>query len=446
MSFIPGIYLGNRKDDFKTLIEGILKKTKTKQQYIDYLIDDTTCIDGNKTAFNLFGDAFTSESIDPVNNYQWAEQSGDLTANKFLVNYASNRFPQLRCSEGVKVLARVRINYGSKNSFSPIAEKLGFWPFISATCDERQRRKKSLLEDVLEAFLGTVEHIIDVVGFKGSKGYDLCCKILTYIFDEIKISIAYEDLFDSKTRLKEVFDMFGSEKLGELIYEENKDKLVSSSRAVMIKNGIPKKDYERKIIKKSDGSYLYDSIDKSKPVERIELGKGNASLKIDSEQLAASEALKTLSKMGYVKHSPALYSRFEKNVKSSPTKLSDVLKICGDEKNINEQIFTKGKSKHQTKYTSTALIHYCRHQNLEAMELCLKLGAKPNITDSDGLTATDVWIITSRDPIVLKKGLKLLNSFEEKLQVHTNISTKKKFVNLDTYIGIQIETTTKKSV
>ena len=63
---------------------------------------------------------------------QIKKQMGDLTINKFIVNYSYKRFPQLKCTEGVKVVARLRINYGSRQSFSEIAEKLGIWNYISA--------------------------------------------------------------------------------------------------------------------------------------------------------------------------------------------------------------------------------------------------------------------------------------------------------------------------
>lgn len=445
---VPGVYLGSRGEDFKMLIENILKTAGIKQKYIDYLLDSETVIDGKYTAFQLFCNAFTSsENIDPENNYQFLEQLGDLTANKFLVKYASDRFPQLKCAEGVKVLARIRINYGSKQSFYPIAEKLGFWPFISSTCDERIRRRKSLLEDVLEAFLGAIEYIIDSVGFGGSKGYSICCIVLGWIFDNINISIRYEDLFDAKTRIKEVFDMFSTDTRrpigGTLYYENFKDNMINTSKAMLIDNLRPRK--EMNFVQDEKEMIVYDVVDRTRPTKKIELGRGSASLKIDAEQKAASEALKKLASMGFVKHTPSLYLRF-----SDPSKKNDeidVLKICGDEKSINEQFFTKGKSKHQTKYTSTVLIHCCRQANLSAIKKCIELGANPNLTDSDGLTATDVlMIVCSQNKDLLKQCLKeLRKQVPNKLKVHSNVFSscnfkfkKSLFEIVDEYIGIEV--------
>jgi dsRNA-specific ribonuclease len=210
---ITGLYIGERDIKFKRLIESLLKKGGIRESYIDIL----TC----KESMDIYSAAFTSEHVDENNNYQVYEQLGDLSGNKFIVCYIYKRFPQLKCAEGVKVAARLRINLGSKNSFSSIAEKFGFWEFISAPNELRQRKKKPLLEDVFEAFLGATETILDECIRIGA-GYACVYKLLSSIFDEIPISLKYEDLYDAKTRLKELFDIF-SDKLGELKYEEKRE-------------------------------------------------------------------------------------------------------------------------------------------------------------------------------------------------------------------------------
>ena len=204
-----GIYLGSRGDDFKEFIASLLKKGGLKDRYIDLLTDEDS--------MKVYACAFTSELIDPVNNYQVLEQIGDLTGNKFIVNYMYDRFPQLDCVEGVKVVARLRINYGAKESFCEIARKYGFWKYISATNDLRQRVMKPLLEDVFEAFLGATERIIDRRKRVGV-GYAIVYDILTTIFNDIDISLKYEDLYDSKTRLKELFDLHENS-IGPLVYK-----------------------------------------------------------------------------------------------------------------------------------------------------------------------------------------------------------------------------------
>lgn len=74
----------------------------------------------------FYGNAFTATTANKVDNYERFEQIGDVTANKFIVWYAYRRFPQLDCTDGVKVVARLRINYGAKQFFAPLGEQLDF--------------------------------------------------------------------------------------------------------------------------------------------------------------------------------------------------------------------------------------------------------------------------------------------------------------------------------
>jgi dsRNA-specific ribonuclease len=209
------IYYGSRGEDFQNMIKNILKKANLKEHYVNILLTDEN--------LKEYGNAFTSDSADPINNYQIYEKLGDLSANKFISNYMIKRFPKTKCPEGVKILARLQINYGSKQSFFPIAERLGFWNYISSTISKRKKKKKDLLEDVFEAFIGVTELLIDNhfkhVGV--GVGYSVVYNILENIFNDLKISFKYEDLYDSKTILKELFDF---KKLGEVTYKSKRDK------------------------------------------------------------------------------------------------------------------------------------------------------------------------------------------------------------------------------
>lgn len=272
----PMIYNGSRGEDFKSVLMACFKRGNIKQHYIDMLLDDY--------AMEQFGNAFTCDSVDPENNYQVMEQLGDLSGNKFIVGYMYARFPQLKCSSGVKIVARLRIVYGAKNSFSLLGEKLGFWPFISATNVQRERMKKSLLEDVFEAFLGTVESILDMRLTIGV-GYAVVYSILKSLFDEMPISLEYENLFDAKTRLKELFDT--NKQLGTLLYEEFTEK-VNNFNQVM------------------STCYMIQ-VDMRGYKNKVRIGAGRASIKQDAQQKAAQDSLQYLSKHGYKKDIPPEY-------------------------------------------------------------------------------------------------------------------------------------------
>ena len=383
MDVLKGIYLGDRGENFKSLIVSLLKKGKISQKYIDIL---TT-----KESMEVYGSAFTSELVDDVNNYQVYEQLGDLAGNKFIVCYIYNRFPILKCAEGVKVVARLRINYGSKNSFCSISEKYGFWDFISGTNEQRHRRKKPMLEDVFEAFLGATELILDSKTSIGV-GYACVYRILEAIFDDMEISLKYEDLYDSKTRLKELFDML-SDELGTLLYEDTKEETVTRSKVYRSKNG-----------------------------QKIFLAEGIACLKPDAQQIGATVALHTLKSQGYYKKPPTIYSKFSKEKIISETTKKDILRFCESEEKINEQCFTRGKSKYQYKYTSPVLAHYCRKRDFEGVKLCLEMGAQLSLVDSEDMTCLDLLFIGAKEKSVVKKIFKLLcENVKEKLNIHQNV-------------------------
>lgn len=212
------LYRGSRGEDFKNLIISLLKKGKLKDKYIELLTIETS--------MEKYGNAFTAESrVDPEENYERYEQIGDAGASHFMASYFFRRFPQLECSAGNKVVARLRINYGAKKSFSKFAESLGFWDFITCPIDGnipkrkyRNIHRKDLLEDVFEAFIGCTEHLLDKE-FRQGVGYAIIYDILSNIFDKMSISLEYEDLVDAKSRLKETFDLkWIAAELGKLVY------------------------------------------------------------------------------------------------------------------------------------------------------------------------------------------------------------------------------------
>lgn len=278
------IYLGSRGDDFRDFIRGLLRRGKINSKYMDSLT--------NERSMKVFATAFTAESADPHNNWEVLEQLGDLSANKFIVSYMYNRFPQIKCPEGVKVAARLRINYGSKDSFYQIAHRLGFWPFVSASQEERDRRMKPLTEDAFEAFIGATEQLLDDKYTIGV-GYAIVYDILASIFNEMDISLKYEDLYDAKTRLKELFDIHGTQ-LGELMYDNDKPEgeMLTTSKVYRIEGGrVEGKKRNRRVV---GGRWIL-------------LGTGKAALQADAEQRAATQGLETLKRQGYSKAVPSFY-------------------------------------------------------------------------------------------------------------------------------------------
>lgn len=393
-----GIYFGSRGNDFKYFIIGLLKKGNLKKKYRDMLTDDAS--------MSIYASAFTSELVDPLNNYQVLEQVGDLTGNKFIVNYMYEKFPQLDCTEGVKVVARLRINYGAKQSFSEIARKLGFWPFISATNELRQRKMKALLEDVFEAFLGATERILDKKKRIGV-GYTVVYDILSTIFDDMDISLRYEDLYDPKTRLKELFDLH-EDSLGPLIYKEYKEGMITFSSVYRVE-GVK---YEER----PDGT-----LNKKKIIggREIKFGEGFASLKTDAQQNAAASGIEVLKKQGWNKPTPEIYRMFNGDQKNDVYDKKRVMEEWDG--HINQLQPSKEKTKYQHKYETTPLASYCKIRSLSGVESCMSLGADPNIPDSEGMYPCDLLFIGKTDENKVSEIIGIMSNDNKKLRVSKQV-------------------------
>jgi dsRNA-specific ribonuclease len=279
------LYLGLRGESFKKLIIGLLNRGRLKPKYIEKLT--------NESAMEAYNKAFTAASADEKNNYEQFEQLGDLTANKFIVWYAYRRFPQLDCPEGVKVVARLRINYGAKESFAPLAENLGFWDYISAMEDGetrnvkyRNRHKKDLLEDTFEAFVGCTEYLLDKE-YRPGVGYGIVYDILSDIFNELSISLKFEDLFDSKTRLKETFDAYSE--LGDWVFIDTREEIgdegytIANSTLYQVPVGVNNRPFRKKTgpNKRDFEEYPQEGW--------IPIGQGSSSKKGEAQQRAAEK-------------------------------------------------------------------------------------------------------------------------------------------------------------
>ena len=101
----------------------------------------------------------------------------------------------------------MRIKYGYEQFLSELVDKMGFWEHIQCANELTYGKKMVLLEDVFEVFIGVTEDIIDKRIYPGLD-YISFYRILESIFSEIPIDLSYESLFDAKTRLKELFDLY----------------------------------------------------------------------------------------------------------------------------------------------------------------------------------------------------------------------------------------------
>jgi hypothetical protein len=303
-------YIGDRGSSFDSLILSLLKKGKLSRSKISQVYDK-----------DLFSQIFTHPSISEQ-NYEYYEFLGDLVVNKSIGQYLSRRFPQLRCPQGVRVLTRLKINLVSKKVLAEFAESLGFCDFISATMEYRMTKKKPMLEDCFEAFMGAVEQQIDEKCASRDKkdrptsggGYRICYNIIQNILDTYPICgglpdqngiqqgrLVYSDLVDAKTRLKELFD-FHRVDLGKVKYISERDGTLCHTH--IISERYTKKD-------RTTGQHIQYGIKLNSMAALSQpYGSGTAALQADSHQAAAANALVYFKRKGYTRDPPAHYAMF----------------------------------------------------------------------------------------------------------------------------------------
>ena len=262
------IIKGDRTEKFKYMIENLLKKCNIKNKYINILLSDLS--------MKIYDNAFTSNSAnldenlfkieDSPDNYEVYETIGDVVFKNIITFYISERFGNFFSSKDVKILAKIKIKYGSTEEFSLIAKKLGFLPFITASKMEYSKQSK-LLEDVFESFIGSTCYILNST-FRIGVGYNICYDILKNIFDEINIPFEYEKLNDPISILKEFFD---------------------SHKELNMK-------YIYKDLKNKTTCYIEMSNDEFKKV----IGMGISFTKKEAKKEASINAIENLKIMGYL--------------------------------------------------------------------------------------------------------------------------------------------------
>jgi hypothetical protein len=150
-------------------------------------------------------------------------------------------------------------------------------------------------------------------------GYAICQGIIRHWYDQIDISLSFEDLYDSKTKLKELFDFYGSKdrkinnysRLKKLEYfcPEDEWKKNNRNEARLRNLGFSPPSPETRI--QSIVIYCQILNERTWNYEEHELGRGSAALKADASQRAAKTARETLRRKGYWKPIPAEYEVFE---------------------------------------------------------------------------------------------------------------------------------------
>ena len=269
---------GDRGSAFKTVIKNALQRGNIKEKYLDILLTEDS--------LKVYNTAFTHKSANPKENYEILEHLGDVTANNILAWYFYRKFPQLNCPNGLSILSKLESKYKAKKSYSTFANNLGFWDFVSADKKSKATNRNTILEDVFESFIGASELLLDTY-FMIGVGNNILYDVMKSLLDEENISLKFEDISTSRTRIKEFIDKLNSlNKLNKLGRE-------SKYRYETLED-IQKKD--NKIIRKFTLTlfmtlFYIDENGKTIIIEDKPLGKGTAFKKADAEEEAAKNGL-----------------------------------------------------------------------------------------------------------------------------------------------------------
>jgi dsRNA-specific ribonuclease len=177
----------------------------------------------NLDVLEVYKEAFTHISISPEHNYELWETLGDGIAKGFLRFYAVRRFPEIaESSRSSETLTNIGKNYESMGYFSVMYDYLNLQQ-VSAYREElihihpkhsidREHGDfvmidltKSIKEDILEAFFGVTQYLIDGKIQLGM-GNAICYNIFSSLFDEQELETDVRKLENPVTKLKEIFD------------------------------------------------------------------------------------------------------------------------------------------------------------------------------------------------------------------------------------------------
>jgi len=298
-------YYGPRDESFREMLRNVLKTGGMKDKYIDVLL--------TPQSLDVYNKVFTSETAHPDDNLEYLEHVGDSLANCCVVMYFSRRYPELHCTAGKQVAARLRINYVSTDTFADVADSWGFLPFISASEEElaSEENPEKLLEDVFEAFIGATGLMLDN-HFQVGVGFALCYDMIACAYDKRNFSLRYEDVVDAKTRLKETFDFYRTQ-----AQRRDQESPIGTQKKVKIE--LPGPEIAG-IQTKTQRIELYsvpDSVTKRGGWQKGDwqrystlMGVGEDRKEKRAEQQAAAQAVDMLAQQGYRKETPAVYRTF----------------------------------------------------------------------------------------------------------------------------------------
>ena len=196
--------------NFKIFIISLLERLDLNHQSLANFTDEESMLE--------FSRAFTHKTWSKTFNYERYEFLGDTIINDAVAHYISLTFPHI---QNVAWMTRIKHTLISKKYLASLAHKAKFLDFIrygeelkpilSGSYEKANatlnKEYLSILEDVFEAFIGALRDIVNKKTGQGIGGIISRQMVHTFL-DKKTIPVAYDDIFDPKSRLKEIYDKY----------------------------------------------------------------------------------------------------------------------------------------------------------------------------------------------------------------------------------------------
>jgi dsRNA-specific ribonuclease len=195
---------------FRLFIISLLERLDLNEQSLASFTDEESMIE--------FSRAFTHKSWSPSFNYERYEFLGDTIVNDAVAHYISINFPRI---QNVAWMTRIKHTLISKKYLASIAHKADFArffrygetlaPILKGSYEHANKTLNkeylSILEDVFEAFIGALRDVVDKKTVGGVGGIIARRMVHTFL-DKNTVPVTYEEIFDPKSRLKEIYDKY----------------------------------------------------------------------------------------------------------------------------------------------------------------------------------------------------------------------------------------------
>ncbi len=204
-------------DDFQQCVRDIVSRTGAPEKEVKEMFDE-------KETFQEFAKCFIPLALDSFHNYELYEFVGDQTLNKATLNYIF-RVLKTRLENSDKKIVigyidALKAHCVSKKFYSRLALDIGFSEFVHRVCfgnedafssikDRNPETIISLYEDVMEAFIGCLEFMLDrFVGMH--RGYAYVANFVYDMLSDVYIDFDPKSYWSNQRLLKETNDKINS--------------------------------------------------------------------------------------------------------------------------------------------------------------------------------------------------------------------------------------------